>query len=311
VLAEMNILMLANLRAGLGSPVLYDYVQALGERGGEVTLRFIREGSDLSYLLRDVSEYDRVVASGGDGTVSSVAYALRNTGIPLMLHPTGTANLFAHNVGISGDAFELARLTIEGIPVAIDLGELDHGDGVGFLMIAGAGFDASIIDRARDLKPLLGEGAYFVAAAQNLQPTVATFILRLDGRQIMTEGIAVMLVNLSHIQFDVPLTHGSDAQDGILEVVVVKTRSVAGLLPAAWAAILDRLGQHSERPGLEIYSAKEIEIISEPRLPVQSDGDIITRITPLRARVLPGAATIVLPGGLLPKDTPSAPGIAL
>lgn len=299
--------MLVNPRAGLGNPVLYDYVQELGARGADVTLRFIREGSELAHLLRDVSEYDRVVASGGDGTISSVAYALRYTGIPLMLHPTGTANLIAHNVGITGDSFELARITIEGIPAAIDIGELDHEGGVGFLMIAGAGFDASIIDRARALKGLLGEGAYFAAAAQNLQPTVAAFTLQLDGRQVMTEGIAVMLVNLAHIQFDLPLTHCSDAQDGVLEVVVVKTRSVAGLLPAAWAVVLDRLGKHAERPGFEIYSATEIEITSEPSLPIQSDGDLIARQTPLKARVLPGAATIVLPDGLLPKDAPPAP----
>ncbi len=35
-----------------------------------------------------------------------------------------------------------------------------------------------------------------------------------------------MLVNLARIQFDLSVTHGSDAQDGLLEVVVLKTRSV-------------------------------------------------------------------------------------
>lgn len=287
--------MLANLRAGIGDPGMYEYVRALGERGAEVTLRFIQEGVDLGHLLRDSASYDRVVASGGDGTISSVAYALRDSGIPLVAYPAGTANLFAHNVGIPRDPYELATLTLEGTPVAMDIGELDHNGGVGFLMIAGAGFDASIIERARDFKPLLGEGAYFMAAAQTLQPTVATFIIRLDGRQVMTEGIAVMLVNLAKIQFDLELTHGSSASDGVLEVVVLKPRTVVGLWPAAWAAILDRIGDHAERPGLEIYSAKEIEVIAEPPLPMQSDGDLIGSRTPMRARVLPGALTMVLP----------------
>lgn len=192
----------------------------------------------------------------------------------------------------------------------LDLGELDHCGGVGFLMIAGAGFDAALIDRARDLKPLLGEGAYLLAAAQTLQPTVATFVLRLDGRQVVTEGIAVLMVNLARIQFDLSVTHGSDAQDGMLEVVVVKPRSVAGLLPAVWAALLDRLGEHAARPGLEIHTAREIEITAEPRLSVQSDGEIIDCGTPLKARVLPGAAKIVIPGGSLPQDSYSSPGDA-
>lgn len=307
----MNILMLANLRAGLGDPVLYDYVRELGERGAEVTLRFLREDVDLAHLLRDAEDYDRVVAAGGDGTISSVAYALRDSGIPLVPYPSGTANLFAHNVGLPREPYELAELTIEGTPVALDIGELDHGTGVGFLLMAGAGFDAAIIENARDLKPILGEGAYFVAAAKTMQPTVATFVLRLDGRRVVTEGIAVMLVNLGRIQFDLSVTHESDARDGLLEIVIIKTRSVAGLLPAVWAALLDRLGEHADRPGLEIHSAREIEIVSEPPLAVQCDGDLLSLRTPFTARVLPGAALIVLPEGELQEGRSKAPDGAL
>lgn len=302
----MNILMIANLRSGLGDPGLYDFVRVLGENGAEVTLRFLREGADLRDLLRDVSTYDRVVAAGGDGTVSSIAYALRSTGIPVMPYPAGTANLIAHNLSMPADPTELAHLALEGTPVAVDIGELDVDGGVGFLMMAGAGFDADLVDKARELKPIIGEGAYLLAAIQNLQPTVSTFFITLDGRQIVTEGIAVMLVNLARIQFDLSVTHGSDAQDGLLEVVVINTRSVAGLIPAVWAALLDRLGDHTARPGLEIHTAREILIRAEPALPVQSDGDILAVRTPLSARVLPAAALIVLPSGALPCDAYAA-----
>lgn len=298
----MNILVIANLRSGPGDPGLYDFVRELGEHGTEVTLRLLRENGDLSHLLRDATEYDRVVAVGGDGTVSSVVYALRGTGIPVMPYPAGTANLIAHNLRMPIDPTDLARLALEGTPVALDIGELDVDGGVGFLMMAGAGFDADLVEKARDLKQLIGEGAYLLAAIQNLQPTVSSFFLTLDGREIVTEGIAVMLVNLARIQFDLSVTHGSDAQDGLLEVVVLKTRSVAGLLPAVWAVLLDRLGEHTSRPGLEIHSAREISIRAEPPLPVQSDGDLLECRTPISARVLPGAALVVLPADALPRD---------
>jgi diacylglycerol kinase family enzyme len=299
----MNILMIANLRSGLGDSGLYEFVRELGEHGAEVTLRFLREGADLGHLLRDATEYDRVVAAGGDGTVSSVVYALRATGTPVMPYPAGTANLIAHNLRMPTDPIELALLALEGAPVKVDIGELDVDGGVGFLMMAGAGFDADLVEKARELKPIIGEGAYLLAAIQNLQPTVSTFFITLDGKQLVTEGIAVMLVNLARIQFDLSVTHGSDAQDGLLEVVVVKTRSVAGLLPAVWAALLDRLGEHASRPGLEIHSAREIVIRAEPPLPVQSDGDLLPFRTPISARVLPGAALLVLPTDALPRDT--------
>ncbi len=122
-----------------------------------------------------------------------------------------------------------------------------------------------------------------------------------------TEGIAVILVNLARIQFDLSVTHGSDAQDGLLEVVVVKTRSVAGLIPAVWAALLDRLGNHPARPALEVHSAKEIRVSATPALPLQYDGELLDVTTPFSARVLPKRATFVVPeGSELPADEKTA-----
>lgn len=298
----MNMLAIANLRSGIGDPGLYELASELGRQGAELTVRFLSDRADLTHLLRDADEYDRVLAIGGDGTISAVLYALRNTGIPVAVYPAGTANLFARNLGLPADPISLATLALTGTPTRLDLGELDVDGGTGFFVMAGAGFDAALIDGARELKKVIGEGAYILAAVQNMQPTVATFVMTLDGRRLVTEGIAVILVNLARIQFDLAVTHGSDAQDGLLEVVVVKPTSVAGLLPAVWAALLDRIGTHAARPGLEIMTASEIEIVTAPPLPLQYDGEVLPAVTPFRARVLPGAATIITPEGGLPRD---------
>ena len=298
----MNILMIANMRSGWGDPGLYDFVRDIGAAGAEVTVRFLNEGADLSHLVRDADHYDRIVAVGGDGTVSSIAYALRGTGIPIVAYPAGTANLLARNLRLPVEAHDLATLTLRGTPVDIDLGELITGEGTaeekrsGFVIMAGAGFDADVMDGARELKPTIGEGAYIISAIQNLQPTVADLELELDGERVKTRGIAVLFVNLARIQFDLSVTHNSDARDGLFEVVVVKTRTVAGLIPAVWAALLDRVGHHPARPALEIHSARHIRVMTDPVLPLQADGDGLARSTPVVARVLPRAATFVVEG---------------
>lgn len=306
----MNILMVTNLRSGFGDSGLYEYVRELGSHRAEVTLRFLNEGADLQHLLRDAREYARVVAAGGDGTVSAVAYALRDTGIPVLPYPAGTANLIARNLGIPLDPAGLALATIAGRTVTIDLGELSisprSGYGVrkqGFSIAAGAGFDAQLMEAAQPLKASLGEGAYIIGALQNLVPTVSRFRLNLDGRVVETEGIAVLLMNLARIQFDIAVTHGADAQDGLLEVVVLKPTSPAGLLPAVWAALLDRLREHPARPGLEIHTAASIEVFADPKLPLEYDGELLDASTPFSARVLPRAATfIVSEESPLPRD---------
>lgn len=297
----MNILMLSNLRSGLGDPGVYDFVRELGEHRVEVTVRFLTEGADLGHLLRDADSYARVVAVGGDGTVSSIAYALRGTGVPVLAYPAGTANLIARNLRLPLDPPDLALATIAGRTVTIDMGELTlPGDEapearrVGFAIAAGAGFDAAVMEAAQPFKSTLGEGAYIIGALQNIAPTVARFTLDLDGSTVVTEGIAVLVVNLARIQFDLAVAHGSDAQDGLFEVVVLKTRTAAGLLPAVWAALLDRLQDHPARPGLEIYTASSVRVAADPPLPIQYDGEVVEALTPLQARVLPRAATFIV-----------------
>ncbi|MDO9556225.1 MAG: diacylglycerol kinase family protein [Coriobacteriia bacterium] len=307
----MNILMVANMHSGWGDPGLYSFVRDLGEAGTEVTLRFLNEDADTAQLVRDADHYDRVVAVGGDGTVSSIAYALRGTGIPIVAYPAGTANLLARNLKLPLEAHELATLTLEGTVVHIDLGELITAEGTaeeqrsGFVIMAGAGFDANVMEGARELKSVIGEGAYIISAIQNLQPTVADLELELDGEKIKTQGIAVLFVNLARIQFDLSVTHSSDATDGLLEVVIVKTKSIAGLIPAVWAALLDRMGHHPARPALEIHTARHIRVLADPALPLQADGDALSRLTPVVARVLPGAATFVVESKALSELDPS------
>lgn len=300
----MKVLVVNNLHAGQGGAGLYEYVRELGRLGAEVTLRTFSDG-DFTLLLRDSSEFDRIVPAGGDGTVSSVAYLLRDTGIPVLPYPSGTANLLAFNLQLPADPSALARLTYDGEVARADLGEFVYVTSspplpspIGFAVMAGAGFDAKVIEGARELKPLLGPGAYFVSAMQNLTPVVSRFTLGLDGRRVETEGIAVILVNFAKLQFDLSVTHQSNATDGLIEAVVINTKNVAGLLPAVWAALLDRIGQYPDRPkSLEIHSARSITVDADPDLPLQYDGEILGATTPFEARVLPSAATFVVPAG--------------
>ncbi|MHB1323200.1 MAG: diacylglycerol/lipid kinase family protein [Coriobacteriia bacterium] len=306
----MNILLVNNLRSGIGDSGVFEFVRELGARRCEVTMRFLNEDADIDHLLRDASDYARVVAAGGDGTVSAVAYALRGTGIPLLAYPAGTGNLVARNLNLPLDPLELALTTIAGRTISIDLGEmtLPARSGMkpvrkGFVIAAGAGFDAKIMESARGLKSTLGEGAYIIGAMQNLAPTLSRFTLTLDGRSFETDGIAVLLMNLARTQLDLVVAHGADAQDGMLEVVVVKTPSPAGLLPAIWAAMLDRLGDHPDRPGLEIHTASTAHVTAEPPLALEYDGEVLDARTPFSATVLPRAATfIVSEASPLPED---------
>jgi len=291
--------MVSNLRSGVGDPGTHEFLSEMGTHDVEITLRFLQEGRTVESLLADADSFDRVIISGGDGTISSALYALRRSDVPVALYPAGTANLFARNLALPADPTQLARLVFDGEETRLDLGELDIDGGRGFFVMAGAGFDAGLILRAEPLKPIIGEGAYIVAALQDPLPRQATFDLVLDGTEVIAEGIAVVLVNLAKIQLDLSVTHDSDPRDGLLDVVVIKARTVAGLMPTVFAAVLDRIGSHKDRPGLDVFKAREVSVTASAPLPFQADGEMLEHTGPLQARILPGAATILLPPGAL------------
>lgn len=314
----MKILVVNNVFAGQGDARLYDYVRELGVRGAEVTLRPIGGDRTLAHALRDAEDFDRVVTAGGDGTASEASYLLRDSGIPLLPYPAGTANLLAMNLGIPLDPVRCAETTLQGKRRRVDLGELVYerenippagGERrlrprvrprvrSGFAIMAGAGFDAAIMEGARRMKPQIGAGAYLVAAAQNIEPQMAEIALDLDGSHVTTEGSAVLLLNFARIQFDLSIAHESDPSDGMFEVVVIKARHVTELLPVLMAALLDRIVTYPDRSqAIDTYRARRVQIVTAPGLPLQSDGDVLGGSTPLIGRVLPLAATYLVPPG--------------
>ena len=300
--AQVRVLVVINTRSGGQDMGLYEFIGALGSKGAEVTLRFATGAERLEDLVADAKTFDRVVAAGGDGTVSTVCYQTRDSGVPILAYPAGTANLISLNLGLPLDAPGLAALTLTGTTARFDLGLLEHPSesgepsAMGFALMAGAGFDASIMENAQPLKSAFGAAAYLLSAVTNLNPTVSEFELVLDGEHVHTDGIAVLLVNFGRIQFDLDVTPSWDPQDGKFEVVVLRTRSVAGLIPVVFAAMMDKMMENPERtPSVDVYSASEVEVSAYPPLRMQTDGDALELLTPFAARALPGAATLIVP----------------
>ena len=317
----MRLLALHNPRSGQGDSGWDRFVETLRVLGNDIEIREIRHDVPLDTMLEDAADFERVIAAGGDGTVSSVAHALAGRRRPLLAYPAGTANLIALNLRMPADPDELARVAVGGVLLETDLAELtcvagrapaelispedevpdppeERTSRVGFALIAGAGFDAELIAGSEALKETLGVGAYLAAALAHPRPTVARIELDLDGRRVDTEGIGVLIVNFGRIQLDLKLAPDADAHDGLLDVVVLRARSVVGLAPLVVGALAERLGL----PGpelhdrLEVHHATRVTVRADPPLPVQFDGETLEGSTPLSARILPHAAVFVVPG---------------
>lgn len=293
----MKLLVINNLISGYGEGAIHDYIRAIIEDGDEVVIRSTDGGSDVRGFLADAGEFDAVVASGGDGTIAAVSYTLANTGVPVLPFPAGTANLLALNLESPAEPHALAKITREMRTLDFDLGEveLDSGERVGFSIMTGAGYDAAIMKGAAPSKKLLGPMAYFTAAFANLTPQYSKFTLTVDGQTVESEGVGVLVVNFSKIQFDISVVHENQPRDGVFDVVVLKARDAFGLIPALLAGIMDRSGDYPNRTdALEIHRGREIRVEADPPLQLQYDGEASSLTTPFSVHMLPQAARFVV-----------------
>lgn len=296
----MRVLIINNLASGLHNGAVHDFNRIFERDGDEVTLRSTDGSTQIADMLDDAASYDLVVASGGDATVSSVTYELRNTDIPILPFPAGTANLLATNIDIPDEPSALAKLARALNTKYYDIGELYYekfGQQVtrGFAIIAGAGYDATIMRRAEKLKERFGVMAYFAAAISEPNPKVSHFTLTLDDEVLEMDGIAVLVINFSEIYPDITITHDNDATDGLFEVVIVKKQHTIELLPALFAAFLDSMGNFPDRAdALESRYSTRVHVEADPPLELQLDGDTPSVLTPFEARILPGAARFVV-----------------
>lgn len=296
----MRTLIIHNTASGAQSDDIYAFERALIQPGDEIVMRTTVPNGDVAELLRDAASFDAVVASGGDGTVADVAYAVRSSNIPVLVFPSGTANLLANNIGNACEPAALAATLRNGKRVCLDMCELEYtrNDGVpvkrGFLNMAGAGYDASIMQGSSGLKARFGQLAYYLAALGNLDPGVSRFRLSVDGAEVWSEGICVLVANWGSIYQGVEFVPGSSPTDGLLDLAVLSAKNSVELLPALVGGML-RPGEATSYPNIDFYHAREVTVECDPPFPMQYDGEVVEHAaTPFTARVIPrGFCTVV------------------
>jgi diacylglycerol kinase family enzyme len=295
----MRVLVIDNLRSGLQDGAIHDFIRRFIRDGDELTIRASSGETRIESFLGDAIDFDLVVASGGDSTIATVCYQLRDSDTPVLAFPAGTSNLIANNLKLPEEPLALASTARQLVSANFDLGLLNNAANPkaahGFAVMAGAGYDANIMRRSERLKGQFGPAAYVAAAITNPMPTVAHFSIGLDDEVLEVDGIAVLVINFAEIFPDISITHGNDAQDGMFEVVVIKPHSAMELLPALFAAFLDSVGSFPGRfDAIEVRRSRQVYVQSDPIMAIQIDGEAQNATTPFHAQILPAAARLVI-----------------
>jgi diacylglycerol kinase (ATP) len=235
---------------------------------------------------------ERVIVSGGDGSVTEAAEALAGTGVALGIVPGGTGNLVALNLGIPADTDAAVRLALTGRPTAIDIGCCNDTP---FVLMAGLGWDARLIqDADRRLKNRLGVLAYFWAALRNVAHPSTAYHLRIDGRTLRRRAKSVIVANLGRITGGLQVIPGTHPRDGFLEVAILRAESQIDFVGLLWSALR---GKMREDARLEIFRGREIVVETSHPQPLQLDGNEAGETARAEIRIQQRALCVVLPAG--------------
>lgn len=292
--------------------VAFLFNPASGQAGEDrrVTLETLAQAAGLTCALQETDEthgagplaraavadrVERVLVSGGDGSVSEAAGALVGTGVALAVIPGGTGNLLAINTGIPREAAAALEVALNCAPRAMDVGRANLGggkDGV-FLIMVGIGADARMIREAdRQLKNRYGVLAYFIAALRAMRHPPNLYRVTIDGRVWRRRAQTVLVANLGRVNGGVELVPNADPDDGQLEVAILRAEGFLDILRLALRVLMHR---PSRNDLLEVHRGRRIVIESRRAQPVQLDGNDAGSTTRLEVVVEPRALLLVQP----------------
>lgn len=245
---------------------------------------------------------DVVLAGGGDGTVREVARALANSPAALGLLPLGTGNLLARNLGIPvADLAASVRTALHGDQRRIDMGNIDLLDAVtgerhrsAFLVMGGIGLDAEVIAATRDdLKKRVGWLAYSEAGVRLLPGRRTKMSISLDGEPHQVRKVrSILFANLGRLPAGIDFIPEAKMDDGLLDVVIMSPRSLAGWL---WVAGKVVTKYPRNIPVIDYRRARTVEIRVAHPTETQLDGDLTGAATSVRVEVDPLALLVRAP----------------
>lgn len=288
---SLHALLLINRKGSTSHGNIDEGLRLLDEAGIEVSAHFCRRPQRIPELIHaDHGRADMIIIGGGDGTLSMALEEVLETGLPLGILPMGNANDLARTLAIPtrlGDAF---KVIAGGQIRRIDVGEVN---GKHFFNVASIGLSVDIAQRlSREAKQRWGVLAYAGNAWQAVRAASSFHArIRCGEETLELKSIQVAVGNGRYYGGGMTVSEDATIDDRRLDLYAIERQRwwrLAVMLPAL------RWGKHKLVEGIHTLHGEEIRIETEPRMPINVDGEVVAA-TPADFRVLPAALPVFVP----------------
>ncbi len=305
----MKACLIVNPKSGLGTSEisLESSKNLLTKNGYEVSeFTTIEAGDAKIFAKKAVKEKsDLVIAVGGDGTINEVVNGLANSDSTLGVIPTGTANVFAKEIGIptfrtfTSKSFLLAtQVLLDSEVRKIDLGivKLKRYPSRYFLMWCGVGLDASITSSKKSPKDIyFGKYINFLKWISSAISTTFKFSsvqseIRFNDKLISEKVNQIIVSNGKLYAKYFKISEDSKLDDGLFDVVIMK----GNVFPGIFLKGLNTIVKKEIYTDIKNIHVSKISISSSAPLPVHVDAETIGE-TPVDIEIAPKALKILMP----------------
>ena len=255
-----------------GSP---EHVRSWQERteslAGDCPVRVTSHSGEAETLARRAVEegFARIVAAGGDGTVSQVANGLAGSNAILGVLPMGSVNVFAmelglplHNLQRCWDIIEDTNLRLVDMPSANEKY---------FVQLAGVGLDAQVVkETSLAFKRSFGPLSYLISAAQIAAREPPKLFIESEHTSV-EEGSFVLVGNGRLYGGPFPFFKQAVIDDGLFDVVVFKRLGYLEIIRYLQDVVFSA---DIKVPEIEYFQTRQLRITSEQDVPVELDGEL-------------------------------------
>ncbi len=270
-----KLLFVYNPRSGKGliKQHLFEIINIFTEGGWEVTAYPTQRPLDAhDHILETARDYEMLVVSGGDGTLSEAVSAIMEGGIDILLGyiPAGSTNDFATSMGIPRDMQKAAREIVNGVVFENDCGCFN---GRYFAYVAAFGLFTDVTyETPQTTKNILGHAAYVLEGLRRL-PGYKGVELTVEHDGIVETGnfIVGLISNSRSVGgMAIKALGRSNFDDGLLEISMVRTPTNPIVLQQTLNEILaNRIGNDH----FLVFSASNVKITSAEGVSWTIDGE--------------------------------------
>lgn len=250
-------------------------------------------GGAIARELVEREGVDTILVAGGDGTINEVMNGIVHTGVSFGVLPAGTANVLANEMRIGSWRRALAALpNLKSVRVPVGKIESQEAGERYFLMMAGAGFDARLVQAVSpELKRSLGKFAYWLTGFSQIGRNLEQLVATVNGKRYQASFCLASRVR--NYGGDLAIAPTIHITENDLEVILFEGRFTTTYLVHLFSIVSGRMEMDDR---IKVLRAQRIELAPAGGDPVhlQVDGEHVG-LLPMSVSVEPAALNLLVP----------------